>query len=73
MGGGAALMVPLKFSVVTEKTVSIFLLRDRIELLTFVITTLNVIYKVIFICGQSKNQCADYTSKLNSFFKSILG
>jgi len=24
MGGGAALMVPLKFSVVTEKTVSIY-------------------------------------------------
>lgn len=25
MGGGAALMIPLKFSVVTEKTVGIFI------------------------------------------------
>lgn len=30
MGGGAALMVPLKFSVVTEKTVGTFILLEII-------------------------------------------
>jgi len=35
MGGGAALMIPLKFSVVTEKTVSIYILLEIIHLNPF--------------------------------------
>jgi len=35
MGGGAALMIPLKFSVVTEKTVSISILLEIIHLNPF--------------------------------------
>lgn len=49
MGGGASLMVPMRFSVVTEKTVSSFMILSMIMVL--ICSSSNAIYLFI-ILGQ---------------------